>query len=144
MLAAAAVLLQFLPYADSGIQFVPLSPWCYVGWESFFVSLVCWAAILGAGFVIIDRSPDSPQAFAILILIAMSLNALLSWSALKEDLPGRSQAVCPQVEASFLPALSGSKRSPSRSRSKYRGRESIHNANGLGEGMRSGSRGGWL
>lgn len=81
MLAAAAILLQFLPHADSGIQFIPLSPWSYIGWESFGVSLVCWAAILFAAFVVLDRSLDSPQAFSVLCLIAMTLNVLLSWSA---------------------------------------------------------------
>jgi len=83
MLGTAAILIQFLPHTESGIQFVPLSPWAYCGWESFFVSLFCWTAILGAGFVVINGSSDSPQAFAILCLIALSLNALLSWSTLK-------------------------------------------------------------
>ena len=81
LLVAAAILLQFLPHADSGIQFVPLSPWCYIGWESFFLSVGCWAAILFAAFVVLDRSLDSPQAFSVLCLIAMTLNVLLSWSA---------------------------------------------------------------
>ena len=80
MLAAAAILLQLLPYSDSGIQLIPISPWSYAGWESFFVSLACWAAILGAGYVVIDRSPDTPQAFSGLCLVAMMLNVLLSWS----------------------------------------------------------------
>lgn len=80
MLVAAAVLLQFLPHAESGIQFIPLSPWCYVGWESFLLSLACWAAIMGAVYVVLDRSPDTPQAFAVLVLVVMSLNLLLSWS----------------------------------------------------------------
>jgi len=98
MLGVAAVLLQLLPHAESGIQFVPLSPWAYVGWESFFVSLACWTAILAAGFVLINGSSDSPQAFAILCLGAMFLNAVLSWSDLKEDAALRSQApACQQV-----------------------------------------------
>ena len=83
MLAAAAILLQFLGHSDSGVQFLPLSPWSYVGWESFFVSLVCWMAIVGAGYVVVDRAFDAPQAFSMLVLVAMSLNVLLSWAALK-------------------------------------------------------------
>ena len=100
MLSIAAVLIQFLPHTESGIQFVPHSPWSYAGWESFFVSLAIWAAILLAGFVLMNGSPDTPQAFSILILIALSLNVLLSWSDLKEDLASRSQAAAyEQVEA---------------------------------------------
>jgi len=83
MLAAAAVLLQFLPPTESGIQFIPISPWSYLGWESFLLSLACWAAILGAGYVVLDRMNDSAQAFSVLALVAMSLNVLLSWAALK-------------------------------------------------------------
>ena len=98
MLAATAVLLQFLAHSDSGIQFIPISPWSYVGWESFFVSLGCWAAILSAGYVVVDRAPDTRKAFSLLVLVAMSLNGLLSWSDLKEDLPERSQAVCSQMD----------------------------------------------
>jgi len=81
MLGAAAILLQFLPCSDSGIQLIPLSPWSYVGWESFFVSLGCWMAIVGAVYVVVDRMVDSPKAFAVLVLIAMGLNLGLSWSA---------------------------------------------------------------
>ena len=107
MLGTVVVLLQFLPHTDSGVQFVPLSPWAYAGWESFFVSLVCWMAILGAGYVTIVRSPDSPQAFAALCLIALSLNVLLSWSTLKETSASRPQAAAYQhVGASFSPAAS--------------------------------------
>jgi len=80
MLGAAVVLLQLLPHGDSGLQFVPISPWSYLGWESFFVSLACWAAILGAGYVVFDRAPDSPKAFSVLVLVGMGLNAMLSWS----------------------------------------------------------------
>ena len=92
MLTAAAILLQFLPYTASGIQIIPLSPWSYAGWESFFVSLACWAATLGAGYVVFDRAPDSPKAFSVLCLVGMFLNVLLSWSDLKEDLALRPQA----------------------------------------------------
>lgn len=81
MLAAAGILLQFLPPGDTGVQLVPLSPWSYLGWESFLVSLCCWAAIVGAVYVVVDRSPDSPKAFSVLVLIGMTLNVLLSWSA---------------------------------------------------------------
>ena len=83
MLGAAAILLQFLPPSDSGIQLIPISPWSYAGWEAFFVSLASWAAILGAGYVVVDRAPDSPKAFSVLALVAMSLNLVLSWSVLK-------------------------------------------------------------
>ena len=83
MLAAAAILLQFLPFSDTGFQFVPLSPWSYLGWESFFISLACWAAIVSAGYVVLDRMVDSAQAFSVLCLIAMSLNLVLSWSAVR-------------------------------------------------------------
>jgi len=80
MLAAVAILLQFLPPGDSGFQLIPLSPWSYLGWESFFVSLVCWGAILGAVYVVVDRMSDSAQAFSVLVLVAMSLNLVLSWA----------------------------------------------------------------
>ena len=83
MLAAAAVLLQFLPPGDLGVQLIPISPWAYIGWESFLLSLGCWAAILGAGYVVVDRMNDSAQAFSVLVLVALSLNVLLSWAALK-------------------------------------------------------------
>ncbi len=104
MLGTAAVLLQLLPHTECGLQIVPLSPWAYSGWESFFVSLFCWTVILFATFVAIDRSPDSPQAFAVICLGAMFLNAVLSFSTLKENSALRSQtAAYQQVEASVLP-----------------------------------------
>ena len=81
MLVAAAVLLQFLPPTDTGVQFLPLSPWAYSAWWSCFLSLAGWAAILGAVYVVVDRSIDSPHAFAILGLTAMGLNVLLSLAA---------------------------------------------------------------
>lgn len=86
MLVADAILLQLLPHTESGFQFLPISPWSYSGWESFGISLLCWTAILFAGYVVVDRSPDSPRVFAILCLTAMFLNAILSWSAVKGDL----------------------------------------------------------
>jgi hypothetical protein len=105
MLVAAAVLLQLLPHTSSGIQFLPISPWSYSGWESFGISLIFWTAILFAGYVVVDRSPDSPQVFAILCLSAMSLNAILSWSEVKpgwEAALGTQTLLCPWVDAVFV------------------------------------------
>lgn len=80
MLLSASVLLQLLPAADAGLQLIPLAPWSYVGWFSTVLSVIVWLVLLIAIFAASSESPDSATSFSALLLLAMSGNALLSFS----------------------------------------------------------------
>ena len=41
-----AFLLQALPHTATGIQFIPLLPWCYSGWIPRIISAVAWLTFL--------------------------------------------------------------------------------------------------
>jgi hypothetical protein len=79
LLVLAAVVLQFLPATESGIQFLPLSPWSYSGFLAVCLSLLCWAGLLAATLVIVTGCSDSPTVFSVMVLFSMGLNALLSF-----------------------------------------------------------------
>lgn len=76
----AGVLLQTLPHAASGLQFVPLPPWDYDGWIAKIVSVACWLT-LGFGWLVLS-SPEKEdrEGAAYVILVAFGLNALLSFA----------------------------------------------------------------
>ena len=103
ILAIAAFLLQWLPRTESGIQFLPISPWTYSGWISFCISLLCWMFIMVAALVAATRCLDSPGVCSAAFLVAMSLNALLSFSDWKEDgspqLPEEQQVAAKDIES---------------------------------------------
>ena len=107
MLIGAAVLLQFLPHAESGLQVLPLPPWTYGGWLPFSISMIGWGAVFVAGYVAVSGCLDAPQVFAALCLAAMSLNGLLSFSE-NTDSPATSEAAaCRQGNESFSASTNG-------------------------------------
>jgi hypothetical protein len=48
LLVAAGIILQALPAAKSGLQFIPLLPWHCSGPLPILVSILCWASLLVA------------------------------------------------------------------------------------------------
>jgi hypothetical protein len=79
LMVLAAILLQTIPAADTGFQFIPLAPWAYSNFLSICVSILCWLAILVAAISAIDGCLDSPTVFSATILFAMAMNVLLSF-----------------------------------------------------------------
>ena len=63
---------------------MPLLPWSYCGWASFGVSWIVWGAFLIAGLVAVSGLLDAHQVFSGVCLVAMALNALLSFAAVEE------------------------------------------------------------
>jgi hypothetical protein len=80
LLVAAAVLLQSLPAAESGIQFIPLSPWSYSGLAAVCLSILCWLGIFLAALIAVLSSGllGAPSAFSAAVLFSMACNLLLS------------------------------------------------------------------
>lgn len=75
----AGFLLQALPHTESGIQFVPLPPWYYVGWIAWIISIACWLALtIGLSFNYSSIEADRNSAVAA-TLIALVLNGCLSF-----------------------------------------------------------------
>lgn len=79
LLVAAAVVLQFLPATDSGLQFLPLMPWAYAGFVAAGLSVVCWIGIVIAALVVVARRTDAPAVFSAAMLLSMGCNLLLSF-----------------------------------------------------------------
>jgi hypothetical protein len=80
-LLVAAVLLQFLPEARTGIQFLPCSPRAFSGWIPFTVSLLVWAGLGGCVLIVVTPVMDKVDGVAFFLLVTLLLNALLSfWS----------------------------------------------------------------
>lgn len=102
LLIGAAVLLQLLPHAESGLQVLPLPPWAYGGWLPVGISLLLWMAIAVAGYTAVSGCLDAPRVFAFFILVAMSLNGLLSFSQAAEAKSRPQAAASQRVEASFF------------------------------------------
>jgi len=81
LLIGAAVLLQLLPHAETGFQFMPLPPWAFGGWLLVGISLFCWVAIAVAGYLAVSGCLDAPKVFAAVVLAAMCLTGLLGFVA---------------------------------------------------------------
>ncbi len=74
----AGLLLQAMPHATAGLQFVPLLPWHYAGCMGRIVSSVCWLC-LAVGFLLAFSTDKKDLAGApVVMVIALGLNALLS------------------------------------------------------------------
>jgi hypothetical protein len=65
LLGLAALILQRLPVAESGIQFIPLLPWAYSGLLPIWVSGLCWGGIFVAGVVAISGCPHEQAAMCV-------------------------------------------------------------------------------
>ncbi len=78
LLVLAAVLLQTLPPAEAGFQFIPLSPWAYLDFISVSLSVLCWIGLAVAACAL-TGCLDSPSLFSAAVLFAMGCNLLLSF-----------------------------------------------------------------
>lgn len=74
------VLLQVLPATTGGFQLIPLPVWYYTGWVSWIVSLLCWLVLALAVFLGVFGEPRDKPGAAGFLLIAIGLNALLSFA----------------------------------------------------------------
>jgi hypothetical protein len=77
----AGLLLQGLPHTDTGIQFIPLLPWCYSGWIARIISTVCWLTFLIGVLTAFSPSKEHWKGAVAAILVALGLNALLSFAS---------------------------------------------------------------
>jgi hypothetical protein len=75
----AGLLLQALPHTESGIQFIPLPPWCYVGWIAWSISIACWIALIFGWHINFSSVKADRVSAVVAIFIALGLNALLSF-----------------------------------------------------------------
>ncbi len=86
LLVMVGLVLQMLPPTASGIQFVPLPPWYYVGWIARIISAACWVCLVATCIAILattanpnvsveDRCTCGQGFFFVLCL-----NALLSFA----------------------------------------------------------------
>ena len=73
----AGLLLQGLPHVATGIQFVPLLPWCYSAWIPRIVSAASWLTFL---IGILAGTKERWKEASAAVLIAFGLNALLSFA----------------------------------------------------------------
>ncbi len=73
----AGLLLQGLPHTATGIQFVPLLPWCYSGWIPRIISAASWLVFLVG---ILAGAKERWKEASAAVLIALGLNALLSFA----------------------------------------------------------------
>ena len=79
LLIGSALVLQWLPKAESGIQFLPLVPWRFAGWIPFLFATISWFA---AGLVVLSLICfDRAVGFPVFMLIFLVANLPLSfWS----------------------------------------------------------------
>jgi hypothetical protein len=76
LLLVTACILQILPAAESGWQFLPWFPWLYSGWTPVVLSVLTWLALgLAVLGVLGDASQKDPGIF---IIMALVFNGLLS------------------------------------------------------------------
>jgi hypothetical protein len=81
-LATAAMLLQLLPEAYTGIQFLPVSPWEFSAWIPFVISLAVWAGLGGCVLIVIMPAFNKVEGVACFLLATMLVNTMLSfWTA---------------------------------------------------------------
>lgn len=92
----AALLLQAMPEAQGGIQFVPRLPWSYSGWFATTVCTIMWL-LLAVGFAaMLGPTPEGDVAMSVVVVIvAVILNALLTfWSPPSVSAQDRPVATC--------------------------------------------------
>lgn len=77
ILLSSGLLLQALPYSDSGIQFIPLLPSNYGGQIAWVISISCWSALALGGLFIFTKMKRAIVAG--FVLAALVLNASLSF-----------------------------------------------------------------
>jgi hypothetical protein len=77
----AGLLLQGLPHTDAGIQFIPLLPWCYSGWIARIISAASWLALVLGFLAALSSNKNDWKGAATAILVALGLNALLSFAS---------------------------------------------------------------
>jgi len=82
LVGMAMVLLQWLPESTSGIQLLPRSPAAYAGLIASAVATIVWLLIV-ASFAA-HHSGDL-NATAVMFILAILLNACLSWSIISSD-----------------------------------------------------------
>jgi hypothetical protein len=73
------LLLQALP-VSGGVQFVPLPCWCYASWIPWILSSVCWLCILFGCLCGLSGDKEGVEQGAAFLLLALGLNALLSFA----------------------------------------------------------------
>jgi len=80
LLTLAAILLQALPASESGIQFIPLSPWAYSGLVAICLSILRWLGVFLAALIAILSSGliGAPSGFSAAVLFSMGCSLLLS------------------------------------------------------------------
>lgn len=83
-LVLAGLLLQALPHATNGLQFIPLPPWHYTGWIAMIISSVCWLCLGFACLLIISSVKDDGMPAAVSMFVALGLNVLLSFAGPSE------------------------------------------------------------
>jgi hypothetical protein len=104
-LLVAGLLIQELPQTASGVQFVPLPPWHYSGWFSRTISVVSWLCIALASLCVFSNVKTDWPAAAGAILIAIALNALLSFAGTSEVAESHTPRQRPSVVQSFRERL---------------------------------------
>jgi hypothetical protein len=77
----AGLLLQGLPHTEAGIQFIPLLPWCYSGWIARIISAASWLALVLGFLAALSSNKNDWKGAVIAILVALGLNALLSFAS---------------------------------------------------------------
>jgi hypothetical protein len=97
LLVGAAVLLQFIPRAETGFLFVPISPWSFASWLPFLLSLVSWASLGLAALVVLVRAVDAPAVVSDILLFSMAMQGLLSFASTNSSRSGPVVQVEPVV-----------------------------------------------
>ena len=77
----AGLLLQALPHTDTGIQFIPLLPWCYSGWIARIISVASWLALVLGCLAALSSNKNDWKGAVTAILVGLGLNALLSFAS---------------------------------------------------------------
>ncbi len=79
LLLFAALLLQCLPEARQGIQFLPCLPQAFSSWVASFISIACWLGFAGCALIVVLPGLDKAEGASLLILLTLGVNALLSF-----------------------------------------------------------------
>lgn len=94
LLVGAASILQWLPEATMGLQFLPVLPWTFEGWIPFLISTSSW---LFVGLVVLSLvCCDRAVGFPLMLLLFLSVNAPLSCWSLEPS--GPTPIPCPIVD----------------------------------------------
>jgi hypothetical protein len=106
LLVIAITVLQFLPSPQSGLQFLPISPWSYSGWLSFLGSVCVWCFLLMAVTAARSGCQEDHSLFGGCLLMGMSVNAVLSFS--EHSMPPQPTIAAqeePSADSTSQPAL---------------------------------------